>query len=160
MAIPQITSTEAVLLGLLQRNARTTNKDLARAAGIAESTCIERVRSLQQRGVIRGYHADVDLAALGLPIRAHISVRLHPKTTAAVNEFRNAVLDVEEVLSVSTLAGNDDFIVEVAVADVEHLRSFLLDHITSQPNVADTNTALIFDHHQRFHVEPVLGELR
>jgi DNA-binding Lrp family transcriptional regulator len=159
--LPKITPTEVTLLRLLQKNARVTNKELARAAGIAESTCLERVRSLQQRGVIRGWHAEVDLAAVGRPIRALISVRLQPKTTEAVNAFQAEVLASEETLSVATVAGNDDFIVEVAVADVEHLRSFLLDHVTNQPNVTDTNTALVFDYRRKpVWVAPDSGEPR
>jgi DNA-binding Lrp family transcriptional regulator len=157
VSISKITSTDVQLLRLLQKNARVSNKELARAAGIAESTCLERVRSLQHRGVIRGWHADVDLAAVGRPIRALISVRLQPKTTEAVNAFQVEILGAEETLSVATVAGNDDFIVEVAVSDVEHLRSFLLDHVTNQPNVTDTNTSLVFDYRRRPVVEPMLG---
>ena len=143
---------------LLQKNARMTNKDLARAAGIAESTCLERVRSLQKRGVIRGWHAEIDLAAIGRPIRVLISVRLQPKTTEGVNAFQREVLAADETLSVATVAGNDDFIVEVAVSDVDHLRSFLFQHITNQPNVTDTHTSLVYDYRRKEVVEPVVDE--
>lgn len=147
-----------VLVRLLQKNARMTNKDLARAAGIAESTCLERVRSLQQRGVIRGFHAEVDLAAIGRPIRVLISVRLQPKTTEAVNAFQTDVLAADETLSIATVAGNDDFIVEVAVADVDHLREFLFAHVTNQPNVTDTHTSLVYDFHRKPVIEPVVDD--
>jgi len=153
---PKITPTEALLLRLLQKNARITNKELARAAGVAESTCLERVRSLQRRGVIRGFHAEVDLAGIGRPIRALINVRLQPKTTDAVNAFQRDVLTADETLGVSTVTGTDDFIVEVAVADVDHLRHFLLDRVTSQPNVTDTHTALVYEHRRKPVIEPIL----
>lgn len=152
----KITPTEVLLLRLLQKNARITNKELARAAGVAESTCLERVRSLQRRGVIRGFHAEVDLAGIGRPIRALINVRLQPKTTDAVNAFQRDVLTADETLGVSTVTGTDDFIVEVAVADVEHLRHFLLDRVTSQPNVTDTHTALVYEHRRKPVIEPIL----
>lgn len=158
MATAKITPTERILVELLQKNARMTNKDLARAAGIAESTCLERVRSLHQRGVIRGWHAEVDLAAIGRPIRVLISVRLQPKTTEAVNAFQRDVLAAPETLSVATVAGNDDFIVEVAVADVDHLRAFLFDHITNQANVTDTHTSLVYDYRRKTVVEPVVDD--
>lgn len=141
----------------LQKNARITNKELARQVGIAESTCLERVRSLQQRGIIRGFHADVDLEAVGRPIRALISIGLQPKTTEAVNAFQAQALAANETISVATVAGNSDFIVEVAVSGIEHLRSFLLDHVTNQPNVTDTSTALVFDYRRKSVVEPMLG---
>jgi DNA-binding Lrp family transcriptional regulator len=155
---PKISLTDVVLIRLLQKNARVTNKDLARAAGIAESTCLERVRSLQQRGVIRGWHADVDLAAIGRPIRVFISVRLQPKTTEAVSAFHDAVLAADETLSVATVSGMDDFVVEVAVADVDHLREFLFQHISNQPNVTDTHTALVYDYERKPVVEPIVDE--
>jgi DNA-binding Lrp family transcriptional regulator len=154
----KISPTDVELLRLVQKNARVTNKELARAVGIAESTCLERVRSLQQRGIIRGWHAEVDLAAIGRPIRVLISVRLQPKTTEAVNAFHATVLAADETLSVATVSGNDDFIVEVAVADVEHLRAFLFDHITNQPYVTDTHTALVYEYHRKPVVEPVIED--
>jgi DNA-binding Lrp family transcriptional regulator len=151
---PKISESDTVLLRLLQKNARITNKELAREAGIAESTCLERVRSLRDRGVITGWRAEVDLAAVGRPIRALISVRLQPKTTASVHSFQAEMLDAPEALSVWTVTGNDDFIVEAAVSDVEHLRVFVLEHITSRPDVVDARTALVYEHRRKPVVEP------
>jgi len=148
-----LTEIERTLVMLLQQNARITNRDLARAAGVAESTCLERVRSLQERGVIRGWHADVDLAALGRPIRALISVRLQPKTTASVRAFGESILAAPETVAVDTVTGADDFIVEVAVPDVDRLRTFVLERVTSGPDVADTRTALVYEHHRRAVLE-------
>jgi DNA-binding Lrp family transcriptional regulator len=148
---PNLSPVERTLVHLLQKNARMTNKDLARTAGIAESTCLERVRSLQESGVIRGWHAEIDHAALGRPLRALISVRLQPKTTASVRAFQKAVYEAPETLSMSTVTGADDFVVEVAVPDVERLESFVLEVITSRQDVADTRTSLVYDH-QRKHV--------
>jgi DNA-binding Lrp family transcriptional regulator len=152
---PSLTPVERTLVMLLQKNARMPNKELARAAGIAESTCIERVRSLQARGVIRGWHADVDLAALGRTIRAIVSVRLHPKSTASVHAFREHILSAPETLTIDTVTGADDFLVEVAVPDVDHLRSFVLEHINSRPDVVDTHTSLVYEHHRKFVIEPL-----
>lgn len=148
-----LSSTEVTLLRLLQKNARQTNKELARAAGIAESTCLERIRSLQLRGIIIGYHAEVDLAALGRTIRALISVRLQPKTTASVRAFVEDVLAAPETLSIDTVTGADDFLLEVAVPDVERLRTFVLEHVTSRSDVADTRTALVYEHHRKAVIE-------
>jgi DNA-binding Lrp family transcriptional regulator len=152
---PNLSPVEKAIVLLLQKNARMTNKDLARAAGIAESTCLERVRSLQESGVILGWHADVDHTALGRPLRALISVRLQPKTTASVRAFQKAVYEAPETLSISTVTGADDFVVEVAVPDVEGLKSFVLEVITNREDVADTRTAIVYDHQRK----PVLDFL-
>jgi DNA-binding Lrp family transcriptional regulator len=145
---------DAILIGLLQRNARISNKELARAAGIAESTCLERVRGLQQRGIIRGFHADVDPAALGRAVRALISVRLQPKTTQSVLEFTRQVLAAPGTLNVWTISGADDFLVEVAAPDVDALRTFVLDVITARHDVADSRTALVYEHHAGAPLQP------
>jgi DNA-binding Lrp family transcriptional regulator len=152
---PNLSPTDVALLRHLQNNARATNKELAGAVGIAESTCLERVRSLQQRGVVRGYHADVELAELGRTLRALISVRLQPKTATSVREFQHALIGEPEVLNVWTVSGADDFIVEVAVPGVDWLRTFLLERISSRDNVADTRTSLVFEHLDRKVIEPL-----
>jgi DNA-binding Lrp family transcriptional regulator len=133
------------LLELLQKDARQTNKELADAAGIAQSTCLERVRGLRARGVITGYRADVDLAALGRPIQALLMVRLAPKTTSSVRAFQRDMLARPETVSLSTVTGADDFVLRVAVPDVLHLRDFILEHVTSRKDVVDARSSIVYE---------------
>jgi DNA-binding Lrp family transcriptional regulator len=135
-----------------------SNKALAQAAGIAESTCLERVRALQERGVITGFHADVDLRSLGRSVRALISVRLQPKTTESVVEFQEVVLAAPETVAIWTVSGADDFVVEVAAASVDGLRTFVLDVITARHDVADSRTALVYDYRRNPVLAPVPSE--
>ncbi len=151
---PRLDATDLALLQLLQRDARQTNKDLADAVGIAQSTCHERIRALRALGVIRGWHAEVDLEAIGRPLRAMISVRLRPKTTASVRAFQQEMLVAPEVLAVWTLTGSDDFLVEVATHDVTHLRDFVLDRVTGRSDVVDARTALVYDQVRVWEVPP------
>ncbi len=142
------------MVRLLQRDARQTNKDLAEAVGIAQSTCLDRVRALRAQGVIRGWHADVDLDALGRPLRAMISVRLRPKTTASVRAFQQEMISAPEVLAVWTITGADDFLVEVATRDVAQLRDFVLDHVTGRREVVDARTSLVYDQVRVWEIPP------
>jgi DNA-binding Lrp family transcriptional regulator len=150
----ELDAVDLELLKLLQRDARQTNKDLADAVGIAQSTCLERVRALRAQGVIRGWHADIDPEALGRPLRAMISVRLQPKTTASVRAFQQEMLAAPEVMAVWTVTGADDFLVEVATHDVSHLRDFVLDHVTGRSEVVDTRTALVYDEVRVWELPP------
>ncbi|MDP1794577.1 MAG: Lrp/AsnC ligand binding domain-containing protein, partial [Acidimicrobiales bacterium] len=84
---------------------------------------------------------------LGRSVRALISVRLQPKTTQSVLAFQEAVLAAPQTLNVWILSGADDFLVEVAVPDVDGLRTFVLDIITARPDVSDSRTAVVYDHH-------------
>jgi DNA-binding Lrp family transcriptional regulator len=150
----RLDATDLALLQLLQRDARKTNKDLADAVGIAQSTCLERIRALRSLGVIKGWHAEVDLAAIGRPLRAMVSVRLRPKTTASVRAFQQEMLEVPEVLAVWTVTGADDFLVEVATHDVPHLREFVLDRVTGRSDVVDARTSLVYDEVRVWEIPP------
>lgn len=151
---PRLDAVDLALIRLLQRDARQTNKDLADAVGIAQSTCLERVRALRDRGVIGGWHADVEPAQLGRPLRAMVSVRLRPKTTLSVRTFQKEMLEASEVLAVWTLTGADDFLVEVATVDVAHLRDFVLDHVAGRGDVVDARTSLIYDQARVWEIRP------
>ena len=147
-----------MIVALLQKNARISNRELARAAGIAESTCLDRVRALERRGVIVGYHAEVDLTAVGRSVRALITVRLQPKTTDSVRSFQQSVLRARETLSVRTVSGADDFIVEVAVGDVHQLEAFVLDVITSRHDVVDSRSSLVYEYQPAAIIEPFVAD--
>jgi DNA-binding Lrp family transcriptional regulator len=151
----QFDETDRRLLDLLQKDARQTNKELADAIGIAQSTCLERVRALRARGVITGYRADLDLALLGRSIQALLMVRLAPKTTASVRAFQRDMLKRPETLSVSTVTGADDFVVRVGVPDVLHLRDFILEHVTSRKDVVDARASIVYERVRPATISPM-----
>ncbi|HET6985571.1 MAG TPA: Lrp/AsnC family transcriptional regulator, partial [Kribbella sp.] len=87
------------LVRLLTVDGRMANNALAEAAGIAPSTCLTRVRSLRERGVIRGFHAEVDLAALGQPLQALVAIRIGAHSRDEIDRFRKKVPGLPGVLS-------------------------------------------------------------
>lgn len=122
------------------------NSALAELVGIAPSTCHGRVRRLQEIGVIRGFHADIDPAAIGLGLQAMISVSLQAGARARIRDFIAAICQLPQVMDVYFLAGADDFILHVAVRDTEHLREFVVENLNADADVAGTQTSLIFEH--------------
>ncbi len=140
------------LLRLLTQNARMTNADLAAAAGIAQSTCITRVRSLVSRGVISGFTANVDPAAVGLSSQVLISVTLRAGARSHLANFMKEMRNLPEVIQVFFLGGSEDFIVHLAVRDNDHVREFVLENLSSNATVASTRTNMVFEH---FHKGPV-----
>ncbi|MEV4556854.1 Lrp/AsnC family transcriptional regulator [Kitasatospora sp. NPDC049285] len=137
--------TDRAIVRALVANARMPNSALAEQLGIAPSTCLARVRALRERGVINGYHAEVDLAAAGLPLQAMISVRLRSHTREQNGSFRAAAPQLPGVLAVFHMAGSEDYLLHVAVADPEALRCFVVEHLTTHPAVAQTRTNLVFE---------------
>jgi DNA-binding Lrp family transcriptional regulator len=129
----------------LARDARLPNNVLAERAGVAPSTCLGRVRALRERGVIRGYHADIDPAALGRSLQALIAVRLQSSARGHIRTFAAEVARLDAVLDVYFLGGKDDFLLHVAEASSDDLRDFV-ENLSDNPDVAYTETSLIFEH--------------
>ncbi len=141
--------TDLTLVALLQNNARMSNKELAARAGIAPSTCLERIRALSARGVVRGYHADVDPEALGRGLEAIVAVRVRPHSRRHVDAFREAALAMADVVEIFHVTGADDFLLHVAVADTDALRDFVLDRLTMRPEVAHVESRIVYEHARR-----------
>lgn len=142
----QLDDIDHILIDELRRDARMPNNALAAAAGIAPSTALGRVRSLVERGVIRGFHAEVDPEALGQGIQAMISVRLQAEARKHISEFGEQIASLEEVLNIYFIAGADDFLIQVATVDTSALRNFVVDNLSAHPAVSATETILIFEH--------------
>lgn len=143
------------LLRALQKNARVSNKRLAELVGLAPSTCLERVRRLLERGVIRGFHADVDPTQIGRPLEALIAVRLQVHDREQIDHFHEHVLSLPDVLSVSHLTGADDYLLYLAVRDMLHLRSVVLDDLTARPEVSHVETHLLFGTVRKSFIDPL-----
>ena len=134
------------LLALLHADARMSNSALADAVGIAASTCHGRVRRLQDLGVIRGYYADIDPAAIGLSLQAMVSVTLQSNARSKIRNFIQQIRRKPQVMDVYFLAGADDFIIHVAARDTDDLRAFVVENLNADADVAGTQTSLIFEH--------------
>jgi DNA-binding Lrp family transcriptional regulator len=139
----------------LQIDARRSNKDLAVACGVSPSTMLHRMRALEASGVIRGYHADIAPEALGRHVEALVSVRLQPKTPAAVEEFMAAIWALDETIAVTMLTGAYDVLVHVSVRDINALSQTVLTAVANAPHVSDEQTSIVFEH----RVKRVLGAL-
>lgn len=141
--------TDAALVAELARDARMTNAQLAARAGIAASTSHVRVRSLESRGVLSGYHASVDQARLGRGLQAMIGVTLRPGSRQeSITAFAEAVQRLPQVIQTFFVGGTDDFLVHVAVEDSSALRATVVEHISGNATVASTRTSVIFAYRQ------------
>lgn len=135
---------DQALVRELARDARVTNAALAERVGVAPSTCLTRVRSLVDRGVLRGFHADVDLPATGLSLRAVVAVNLQPSARGELPRFADGVAALPGVQSLYFLGGADDFLIDIAVEDTAALRAFVV-QLSERPEVGSTRTSVVFD---------------
>ena len=143
---PDLDDVDRRILLTLHGDARISNSALADAVGIAPSTCHGRLRRLQELGVIRGFYTDIDPAAIGLPLQAMISVSLQSNARGKIRSFIQQIRRRPQVMDVYFLAGADDFILHVAARDTDDLRSFVVENLNADADVAGTQTSLIFEH--------------
>ncbi|MGW6062282.1 Lrp/AsnC family transcriptional regulator [Streptomyces sp. NPDC055189] len=145
---------DLALLRELQNDARQTNRDLAAKTGVSPSTSLERVRLLRERGVITGYHAVLDLDAAGRPVQALISVRVRPPARPVIEGFREWAARLPEVIGLFVTSGPHDFLLHIAVPDVDGVYAFVIDRLTERKEVADVQTTMAYEHVQSRRIEP------
>ena len=133
------------ILDILQKDGRITMLDLADRVGLSATPCSRRVKRLEDEGVITGYTARVDIAAMGWSVEALVTVRLASQGAEDIQAFLKAVRLRPEITECLLVAGNIDYILRVRVKDVEGLRTFILEGLKTVPCVAETSTILILD---------------
>lgn len=147
---------DADILAALQNNARLSNKELAASVGLAPSSCLERVRRLQEAGVLRGYHAEVEPRAIGIELEALVAIRLREHSRDVVEAFRERALQRDEVVAVYYLAGATDFLVHVVVRSPEHLRNLVIEAFSEPGDIGRVETSLIYEHRRRWRLPDYL----
>ena len=129
------------ILSLLQQDARLPNAEIARRVGMAPSATLERLRKLEERGVIKGYEVRLDPRKLGLGLTAFIYVRTQNKVGEADSGER--LKQHPNVLEVHHIAGEDCYLVKVRAVDTEDLGRLLQREFSTMPNVASTRTTIV-----------------
>jgi DNA-binding Lrp family transcriptional regulator len=143
------------LLAALQDKPQISNRELAEKVGLPVSTCHARVRSLWERGVIRGQRLDLDPEAMGRKTNALLRVRIRAHTRPVVDEFFEYALSLPEVVQVFHVSGAHDFMLHIAVPSTDRLRDFLLDSVTTRKEVGQIETHLVFDQARKQVLEPL-----
>ncbi len=133
---------DRAILAQLQEDARITNAALAEAVGLSPSPCLRRVRQLEEAGVIRRYATLVDPVAVGMGVNVFVSIRLERQVEAALNAFEDAVADMAEVMECYLMTGDADYLLRIAVADLDHFRRVVLERLTKIPGVASIRSSI------------------
>lgn len=149
------------LVDLLQRDGRATQLELSRAVGLSQPAVAERIRKLEERGVITGYAARVDASKLGKDITAFIGLSIeHPKYFEG---FAKKVLALPDVLECHRVAGQDSYILKVKTANTKTLDTLLVETLRTIAGVTRTQTTIVLssikeDTHVRVPPEQQKGE--
>jgi len=146
---------DAEILGLLQKDARLSNKQIAATVGLAPSSVHDRLKRLWADGVLTGSHAEVEPRAMGVGLEALFLIELSKHKRATVDCFMDEIVDIPEVRSAHLITGRYDLVVHVVARDTRHLKDLALDQFTNRPGVTRIETSIIFETRTR-HELPVL----
>ena len=130
------------LLAELQAEGRVTNVDLAGRVGLTAPPCLRRVRALEEEGIIRGYHADLNPSKLGFAITVFAMVSLRSQAEEDLRAFEEHIKALPEVRECHMLNGEIDFILKIVSRDLQSFQEFLTSKLTPAPNVASVKTSL------------------
>lgn len=143
MAGHKLDEIDRKILSELQADGRMTNVELARRVGISAPPCLRRVRTLEESGYVRGYHADVNPRELGFEVQVFAMVGLHSQAEADLSAFEGRCRNWPLVRECHMLNGEIDFILKCVAPDLSTFQSFLTEQLTAAPNVASVKTSLV-----------------
>ena len=142
------------IIALLAAEPRIGMLELSRRLGIARGTATARLEKLQQRGIVTGFGPNIDLAALGFPVTAFVTIEVSQGRLAEVTE---PLREVPEVIEAHVIAGQGDLLVRLAARSNEHLME-VLEHILSQPEIDRGATAIALAEQVGFRTMPLVEE--
>ncbi|MBF8178064.1 MAG: Lrp/AsnC family transcriptional regulator [Burkholderiaceae bacterium] len=136
---------DRILLQTLQNKGRASNVELSEQVNLSPPQCYRRVQRLEQEGVIRGYSAQVDAAALGLGVTAFVNLNIAREQFKQVRELEKAIRQFPEILECYTISGDFDYLLKVVAVDLKSLSSFLTDRLMQVPGVAGVRSMVCLE---------------
>lgn len=143
MAAAKLDSIDRMILAELQADGRMTNVELAKRVGISAPPCLRRVRTLEENGFIKGYHADVNARELGFEVQVFVMVGLQSQAEVDLSAFEKKCQNWSLVRECHMLNGEVDFILKCVAPDLSTFQNFLTEDLTSAENVASVKTSLV-----------------
>ena len=143
MASTRLDSIDRMILAELQADGRMTNVELAKRVGISAPPCLRRVRTLEESGYIKGYHAEVNAKELGFEVQVFVNVGLASQAEIDLSAFEAKCKSWPLVRECHMLNGEVDFILKCVAPDLSSFQTFLTGELLTTPNVASVKTSLV-----------------
>jgi Lrp/AsnC family transcriptional regulator, leucine-responsive regulatory protein len=142
MAI-KLDKTDLKILRILQNNGKITNIQLSNDIGLSPAPTLERVRKLENSGIIKSYHAVVNAAKLGVNITTFMQVTLSYHKANAIQSFKNEVDAIDEIVECYHVTGQGDFLLKVVTQDIHTYERLILDKITNIEGIGQIQTIMV-----------------
>ncbi len=137
---PPLDAVDRQMLEILQREGRISNAALAERLHLSPSPCLRRMRALEARGLISGYHAALDRGALGLGLTVFVELKVSAHSAETADAIAEALSSTPEVVAAHVVSGSADFLLEVVCADLANYERVLFDTLLKLPSVADVSS--------------------
>ena len=138
----KIDRTDKKTLEILQKNAKITNAKLSQEIGLSPAPTLERVRKLEARGIISGYHAKLNMSKVGLGVSTFVMVSLKGHNKKNIDSFLDKIKDVENIVECHHITGSGDFILRIVAEDIESYQELMLDKV-SEIEVTDSLQSMV-----------------
>ncbi|MBC7454851.1 MAG: Lrp/AsnC ligand binding domain-containing protein [Massilia sp.] len=133
------------ILRILQQEARISMKDLGERVGLSVTPCIERVKRMERDGVISGYYARVDPAAVGAKLLVFVEITLNQKSASAFEQFRREVLRIPQVQECHLVSGDFDYLIKARIHEMAEYRKLLGDMLLELPGAAQSKSYVVME---------------
>lgn len=143
------------ILETLQSDGRITNAQLSKEIGLSPAPTLERVKKLEQVGLIKGYHAELAAEQIGLGVTTFVQVSLKSHNKTTIEKFVGAINDIKEVTECHHTTGSCDFILKVVAKDISSYQKLMLERITNIEEIDDMESMVILSTFKNSHVLPV-----
>jgi len=143
------------ILELLQANSNITNAQLAQEVGLSPAPTLERVKKLESQGVIKSYHAMVDMASVGLGVSTFVTVSLKGHNKDNIEKFIKAISGIPEVIECHHVTGQADFILKIVSSDIPSYQTLMLEKLSNIEVVDNMQSTIILSTFKDTHVLPV-----
>jgi len=142
--------TDIRILNLLQLNGKLTNKEIAESVGMSISPVFERVKRLEEKGVIRRYTAQLDRTLVGLEMIAFCNVSLKEHNRAYLDRFESEISALSEVIECYHIAGLFDYLLKIAVKDMNAYHHFMIDKLAALDNIGNVQSMFVMNEIKAF----------
>lgn len=140
------------ILDLLQQNARLSNKEIAAAVDMAQSSAHERLKRLTKQGYFKGFYADLDLRKLGFNLEVMVAIKITNHSRQTIDLFYQDIAALPGLIQLYQVTGNSDFLLHFAVRDADDLRALILDKLSTLPYIQHLETTTIFHGERRSNI--------
>ena len=147
--------TDFKILKILQENGRITNIQLSMDIGLSPAPTLERVRKLEQTGLIKSYHAMVNEELLGLTIKSFIQVSINFQKADAIKTFIKQIMSLDEIVECHQITGSADFLMKIMVNDIKSFEKFITDKISKIQEISSMQTMMVLNSVKQLHSVPI-----